>query len=235
MPDEWFFLAQGRTHGPLTMDALLELLESRRLSWRARVAPADAGRWRRARRWDELTLRSAERYDQASRHRAAVVVTVPPPPPGEAWFHPLSAATVAFLDVATLSLYHIVWKYHHRRWALRRAGQPTSSFWSVIKGAFALDTQVARVAEQLGVRRTFSFYLEPQGWVPSLGGLLVLLALWPFAIAYFDAGIQRTANRVNRVVAPDKRIPLGGWLEVAVGLLVAGTAAVFLGLRALVT
>ena len=88
-------------------------------------------------------------------------VPVLPPPPGEPWFYPVSAFTVAALNLATLGVYRMVWRHQHRLWALRRAGLPTSPVGRAYGYDFLLPRELAEAAEQTGVRPLLPLFQRP--------------------------------------------------------------------------
>jgi hypothetical protein len=219
MAYEWYVALWGRTHGPMTREALLNILEREDTS-RALLWSPSLGRWKWLRECDDVTLALSERWDAASRARGSVALTVLPPPPGEPWFYPVSSVAVGVLDVVTLGLYTFVWRYQHRAWALRRAGLPTSPIGTVFRGEFHLDLELARAAAKVGVRRTFR-WVDPRWTGREQGVLLALLVLAPPLLALAvvqvtisDVILQRTANRVNRAAAPRLPARLVGWPEI---------------------
>jgi GYF domain 2 len=235
MAYEWYVALFGRTHGPLTREALLNILErdgtAKTLLWSPSL-----GRWTRVRDCDEVSLALAEREEVASRPSGGVPLTVLPPPPGEPWFYPVSSVAVALLNLVTLGLYAFVWRYQHRTWALRRAGRPTSPVGAVFRGAFRLDLELARAARKTGVYSPLGF--DPRWTLREQGVLLALVLLVPPILAIMvivvtisDAMQQETANRVNRAVAPRLRARLVGWPEIGTLLAVpVGFLGAFVGL-----
>ena len=218
MAYEWYMALWGRTHGPMTREALLNILE-REGTTKTLVWSPSLGYWRRVRDCDEVSLALAEREEAASRPAGGVPLTVLPPPPGEPWFYPVSSVAVALLNLVTLGLYAFVWRYQHRAWALRRAGLPTSPIGAVFRGEFRLDLELARAARETGVYCPLGF--DPRSTVREQGVFLAELLLGPILLVWLavrvtvsDVTLQRTANRVNRAAAPRLPARLVGWPEI---------------------
>lgn len=236
MPEQWFVAHRGRTRGPIADDEVRDLVRRGELPWDAWVWRGSAGRWVRLGECEALEPARQERQERED----GVPLTVLPPPPGEPWFYPVSAFTVAALNLATLGAYRLVWRYQHRVWALRRAGLPTSPIGRVYRYDFCLFLELAEAAEQTGVR----LLLPRADWPGSSSGCAGVLAVGLFIlcpplylalvaarIASNDAKQQLTANRVNRVAAPGAKPPLVGWAEVAV---MGGLSLAWYGLLAYV-
>jgi hypothetical protein len=236
MPEQWFVAHQGRTRGPIAEHEVLELVRRGELPWDTWVWRGSVARWVRLGKCEALAPARREREAREE----GVPLTVLPPPPGEPWFYPVSAFTVAALDLLTLGAYGMIWRYQHRLWALRRAGLPTSPIGRVYRYDFSLPLELAEAAEQTGVRPLLPRAHGPttsSGCMGALGVCLyifcapVLLVLVAVRAAADDSRQQITANRVNRVAAPGVATPLVGWAEVAV---MGGLSLVWYGVLAYV-
>ncbi|HET9315015.1 MAG TPA: DUF4339 domain-containing protein [Vicinamibacteria bacterium] len=221
MPEQWFVAHDGRTRGPIAEAEVVDLVRRGGLPWDAWVWRGSVARWVRLGECEALVPARQEREARED----GVPLTVLPPPPGEPWFYPVSAFTVAALNLATLGIYRLVWRHQHRLWALRRAGLPTSPLGRVYGYDFFLPLELAEAAEQTGVRPLLPLFQRPtvaDGCSTNLGILLfvictpLVLVLIAGRAACDDARQQVTANRVNRVAAPRVATPLVGWAEVAV-------------------
>jgi hypothetical protein len=227
MPEEWFVSHDGRTHGPIRESQLLDQVRRGELPWDTQVWHGSAPRWLRLGDCEALAPALVERH----RREAAARLAVPPPPPGEPWFYPVSAFTVAVLNLVTLGFYRLVWRHQHRVWALRRAGLPTSFLDLFLEVEFPLPHELVEAAERTGVRLRH----DPTATMgPHLGLVALLVTCFPVGLlvqavvrARDDSALQRTANRLNSAVAPRRLPPFLGWAEVGV---LAGLSAVWLGL-----
>ena len=145
----------------------------------------------------------------------------------EPWFYPVPVSKFMVMSFFTLNLYTYYWIYQNWKLIRVRTGRDLSPFWRTffalfyfhaLGKEFETDAARAEVESDLNLPAlTVAFVLLSFAWqLPGIAGFLGLLTFWPLV------PLQRLANRIHVVAAPEVDRNEGYSVANAIGILVGG-------------